>query len=327
MNHCPQYQTDNLYRVVDVDRYDDRLMLKTNLIDSYDQMLQFAASHLPDPFYLEKDKRISLRYIITREMVSNILMHREFTSSAASQFVIGREEMYTINPCRAFRDGVLKSDNIAPLAKNPIIAAFFREIGRADQLGSGVTKLFRYCKEYGGSDPVIEESNNFKITVSLKALDEIRFAFGRPWEEKVSVDRKKVSIDSEKVSIESEKWGVAFEKLGIEPQKLGIEVEKLGISLEKLGIDADRLSEYWNATLADLNLPTKEKVLKLVSRYSNEIVFGSPMIASELELPRTSAQWLVKTMADAGLLHSVTGQGKGKYRFKQFTNIGGTRLS
>ena len=318
MNHCPQYQTDNLYRVVDVDRYDDRLMLKTNLIDSYDQMLQFAASHLPDPFYLEKDKRISLRYIITREMVSNILMHREFTSSAASQFVIGREEMYTINPCRAFRDGVLKSDNIAPLAKNPIIAAFFREIGRADQLGSGVTKLFRYCKEYGGSDPVIEESTNFKITVSLKALDEIRFAFGRPWDKKVSVDQKKVSIESEKVAIGDKKWGVAFEKLGIDARKLGVDIEKWGVDLEKLGIDADEFTVYWNEKVAKLSLPTKLNIFKLVVSLSDGEVFGRTKIMSATGLETSGAGKFLNQMLKMKLLDSVTGQGKGKYRFKTF---------
>ena len=138
----------------------------------------------------------------------------------------------------------------------------------------------------------------------------------------MSNDQKKVSIEDETRGVALQKWSIACEKLGIDAQKLGIEIEKLGIGLEKLGIDVDRLSEYWIKILANFNLPTKEKVLKLVSLYSSETVFGSPMIASELALPRTSAQWLVKAMADAGLLYSVTGRGKGKYRFKSYAHNG-----
>jgi hypothetical protein len=34
-----------------------------------------------------------------------------------------------------------------------IIGAFFREIYRADELGSGMRKMMRHSKAYGGADP------------------------------------------------------------------------------------------------------------------------------------------------------------------------------
>lgn len=39
-------------------------------------------------FFLEGENRVSLRNILAREMVSNILMHREYTSSYTAKFVI-----------------------------------------------------------------------------------------------------------------------------------------------------------------------------------------------------------------------------------------------
>ena len=42
----PTYVTDALLRKVNIDRYDDRLLVQTNLIDSYDQLTGFAAKHL-----------------------------------------------------------------------------------------------------------------------------------------------------------------------------------------------------------------------------------------------------------------------------------------
>jgi ATP-dependent DNA helicase RecG len=51
--------------------------------------------------------------------------------------------------------------------KNPVIARFFREIGRADELGSGVRKLMKYGKAYGGSDPELVEGDVFRSIVKV----------------------------------------------------------------------------------------------------------------------------------------------------------------
>ena len=56
---------------------------------------------------------------------------------------------------------------LEPNPKNPIIAAFFRNIGYADQLGSGVRNLFRYSKYYSGQDPEFFEGDIFRIIVPL----------------------------------------------------------------------------------------------------------------------------------------------------------------
>ncbi|GHU70229.1 hypothetical protein FACS189450_04340 [Spirochaetia bacterium] len=40
------------------------------------------------------------------------------------------------------------------------IARFFRQIGRAEELGSGVRKIYKYCKAYSGYDPVITDDND-----------------------------------------------------------------------------------------------------------------------------------------------------------------------
>ncbi len=45
----------------------------------------------------------------------------------------------------------------APYPKNPVIGAFFREIDRADELGSGMRNLMKYGKAYGGADPQLIE--------------------------------------------------------------------------------------------------------------------------------------------------------------------------
>lgn len=170
---APGYRTDALLKKVNVDRYDDRLIVETNLVESYDLLMGFAEKHLWDKFYLENDTRMSLRNIIAREMLVNTLIHREMTSSYIAKFVIEKDRMFVENANRATHDGVLTPDDFEPNPKNPIIASFFRNIGLSDQLGSGVRNLFKYGKLYSGAEPKIIEGDVFRIEMPLN--DEYSF--------------------------------------------------------------------------------------------------------------------------------------------------------
>jgi ATP-dependent DNA helicase RecG len=166
-NISPAYRTDALLRKVNTNRYDDRLIVETNLIDSYDLLMGFAKKHLLDKFYLEEDKRLSLSSVIAREMLVNCLMHREFTSSYIAQFVIEKERMYTANANRAETGGMITPDNFRPNPKNPVMASFFRNIWMADELGSGVRNLYHYGKLYSGTEPELIDGDVFRIIVPL----------------------------------------------------------------------------------------------------------------------------------------------------------------
>ncbi|MCD7764094.1 MAG: putative DNA binding domain-containing protein [Lachnospiraceae bacterium] len=210
---CPAYLTDALLRKVNVDRYDDREIVQTNLIESYDRLMEFARKHLLDKFFLEDDARVSLRNILAREMISNVLMHREFTSPYMAKFVIEKERMYVENANRATGDGFITPDNLEPNPKNPIIASFFRNIGLADTLGSGTRKLFKYSKYYSGRNPEFKEGDVFRIIVPLDDaysfdynLDSsLRVNTGRNNSEKMPVNRENMPENDEKASVTGKK--------------------------------------------------------------------------------------------------------------------------
>lgn len=52
----------------------------TNLLDSYDRLMEFGKKHLNDVFVLEGIQSVSARDRILREVVSNILAHRDYSS-------------------------------------------------------------------------------------------------------------------------------------------------------------------------------------------------------------------------------------------------------
>jgi len=192
----PHYKTDLIVRIKNPDRYDDRDIVTTNLIESYDRIMAFVEKHLPEPFYLEKDIRIDLRSRIFREVASNILVHREYLSPYPAKMVIEKDKIYTENGNKPYIHGNIDPDNFRPFPKNPTIAGFFREIGRAEELGSGVKNLFKYCKEYAGSDPIIEDGDIFTLTINTNITAQDKTAQGEISEESAQ-DSAQVSAQDE----------------------------------------------------------------------------------------------------------------------------------
>lgn len=164
----PHYKIDALVRKVDLNRYDDREYVQTNLVDAYDQLMDFAGKHLPDKFFMEGDQRVSLRAKIFREVVANFIVHREYTNGHPATFVIYRDRVETENANNPHGEGPIDLNNFAPFPKNPTIAKFFIQLGRVDELGSGVLNVNRFIKEYAGSgDPTFIEGSTFKTIIPI----------------------------------------------------------------------------------------------------------------------------------------------------------------
>ena len=163
----PNYVTDAICRRENLDRYDDRLMVSCNLIDAYDRLIEFIAKHTLDRFHIVNNQSVSLRSKIARELVSNILVHREYTSAFPAKIIIERDRIVTENWSLPKTPGRINPDDFAPYPKNPLLSHFFVNIGRADVLGSGVRNLYRFTKLYSGGEPELVDGDIFKTIVPL----------------------------------------------------------------------------------------------------------------------------------------------------------------
>ncbi|MGH4049816.1 MAG: RNA-binding domain-containing protein [Clostridium sp.] len=161
------YRTDAILRRVNLDRYDDRDDIRVNLLESYERLMQFVSKHLNDNFYLEGDIRISLRDKIFREVISNLLIHREFANPFPAKLVIEKDRVYVENSNKSHGNGIIDPENFSPFPKNPTIAKFFKEIGWVDELGSGVRNIYKYNKIYSGAEPTFIEGDIFKTIIPL----------------------------------------------------------------------------------------------------------------------------------------------------------------
>jgi len=96
------------------------------------------------------------------------LIHREYLNPYPAKLIIEKTRVITENANRAHGFSHINPEHFSPFPKNPKIARFFREIGRADELGSGVRNIFKYTPVYSkGAKPELVEEDVFKIIVPL----------------------------------------------------------------------------------------------------------------------------------------------------------------
>lgn len=252
----PHYKTDALLQRVNVDRYDDREIIRTNLIESYDKLMAFIAKHLPDTFQMESNQRISVRDKLFREVIANTLIHREFMNEYPARLIITKNQVQIENWNRPHRSGRLRLDTFSPFPKNPVIAAFFREIGRAEELGSGYRNSERYTRLYSnGGLPVFEESDVFKTIIPVRVLES---AVGQVIEG--------VNNQAEGVKSKFEGVNTQFEELNSEIERTfeGANAsvkQKLKILLMHIiQSEGKRTPEY--AELIGINLKSTERYIK-----------------------------------------------------------------
>ena len=165
------YKTDAILKIKDLDRYDDRDDIRTNLLDAYKRLTDFIKKHLNDKFYIEDDRRINIRDVIARELCANLLIHREYSNPYPAKLIISKNKIITENANKPRTIGYINLNCYSPYPKNPKIASFFKEIGLADELGSGIKKIAKYTKIYSNSEPIFKDDEIFTAIIPLNELE------------------------------------------------------------------------------------------------------------------------------------------------------------
>ncbi len=169
----PHYKTDALCRKVNTSLYDDRDDIRCNLMQAYYRLMNFIHKHLSEKPYIEGHQRISLREMIFREVVANLLIHREFSSAYPATLTIYQDVVIAENWNKPYVMGEIEITNLKPHPKNPAIANFFKQLGWVEELGSGIKNMFKYCPLYvAGSLPVIKDDDVFRITIQHNSDDD-----------------------------------------------------------------------------------------------------------------------------------------------------------
>lgn len=140
-----------------------------------------------------------------------------YSNAYTAQFVIEKERVFTKNSNLPHGHGELQLNKFEPFPKNPPISKVFREIGYADELGSGMRNTNMYTKLYSGGTPIFVEDNIFEIVIPMGSVAKLQVG-----PEETSKEIKETNKEIEKTSKETSK---EIEETGKEIiQKIGKEI-------------------------------------------------------------------------------------------------------
>ena len=102
-----------------------------------------------------------------------MLIHREYSSAYPSSFAIYNDRVETKNANKPIFIGQLFPGKFEPYPKNPNIAQIFTQMGRSEELGTGIKNVYKYSKAYSGSDEIIfQEDDVFTTKIPLRKLND-----------------------------------------------------------------------------------------------------------------------------------------------------------
>lgn len=273
----PHFKIDALVRIKDKMRYDDREYIQTNLIDAYEKLMAFVGKHLPDKFYLEGRQRISLRTVIFREIIANIIAHREYTNALPATFIIKNDAIETENANNPHGSGPIIADTFTPFPKNPVIAKFLMQLGWVEELGSGVLNVNKYWQEYSdGGKPQFIEGSSFKIILPVSD----NFFTGN--EGSNQDGNQDGNQDKRKVAISSNELLEKLKELIYDPPQIKIlstledflfKIDKRDYTerqLQQVKHLIDQRNEYWLPILKDCLVPKSRKEILENIHLSNQ---------------------------------------------------------
>ena len=294
----PQHKTDALVRVYNTDRYDDRDIIETNLLDSYDRLMEFGKKHLNDTFTLDGIQRVSSRDWILREVIANLLAHRDFSSGYIASMIIERKQLVTKNGNVANGFGSLKLNSFKPVPKNPPIADVFREIGWADELGSGMRNAYKYTRLYSGAEPRFVEGEMFLTVIPLSTGADIRVGPENDLFQKSEL-REDFDRNWYNYGTSSDRSGVTSEDLHENFFRTGDELHKKHI------INTFKPDENYLEGMSN----TEMEILRIISRSPNITIAE---IANKIGVADRTAASNIKKLKDKNILLRIGGK-KGGY--------------
>ncbi len=298
MSVLPQYKTDAIFRVKNLDRYDDREVIITNLIDSYRKLMDFGKKHLNDIFVLDGEQSVSARDKILREIISNILAHRDYSNAFTAQFVIEKDKIYTKNSNLPHGHGELQINKFEPFPKNPPISKVFREIGYADELGSGMRNTNKYTKLYSGGIPVFKEGNIFEIVIPLENVVSLQVG---PDDEDNETNKEVEGTNKEieETNKEIEETNKEVEGTNKEIEETNKEIEETNKEIEETNKEIEETNKEMDGVIIEIIERRPEVSVNEMSRILNKSIGG--------------VRYHINKMKKAGILKHEGSTKKGKW--------------
>jgi len=157
----------------------DSLNLDTDIFTELDQINAFIKKHLMVEFIIsgnmQREERYDYPLEAIREIIINMLIHRDYRESSGSIIKIYDDRIEFYNPGGLYGGLTLNQlleFNYKPKSRNKMLAKAFKLIGKVEKYGSGIKRIFTICNNYGVIPPVIKVTeNDFEVILYKQKLN------------------------------------------------------------------------------------------------------------------------------------------------------------
>ena len=151
----------------------DSLSLNTDLFTEVNELMAFIRKHLMIEYVFtgqpSRQERFDYPEDAIREIMINMIVHRDYRSSNASIIKIYDDRITFYNPGTLYGNLTIEdllSGNYVSQTRNKLIAKSFKEVGFIERYGSGILRVRQICCNYGIIEPKFEEVfDGFRVTL------------------------------------------------------------------------------------------------------------------------------------------------------------------
>ncbi|MCH9740756.1 MAG: putative DNA binding domain-containing protein [Epsilonproteobacteria bacterium] len=158
----------------------DTLSLNCDILTEIDELIIFIRKHLMVEYIItgnpQREERYDYPLDAIREIVLNMIVHRDYRDSSDSVIKIFDDRIEFFNPGDLYDDLTieqLNSNNYKSKTRNKLIALMFKECGLIEKYGSVIERVKKLCKEHGIVEPKLQEiQKGFQVTLYKEKLNE-----------------------------------------------------------------------------------------------------------------------------------------------------------
>ncbi|MFT4060942.1 MAG: ATP-binding protein [Edaphocola sp.] len=214
----------------------DSVSMNTDLFAEVDEIMAFVKKHLMVEYIItgtpQRTERFDYPLDAIREIVVNMVVHRDYRDSSGSVIKIFDNRIEFYNPGKLF-GGITIQDlltgHYTSKSRNKLIAKAFKEAGLIERYGSGIYRIQNICKEYGVISPVFEEmANGFRIVLfneKIEVTDKVTDRVTDKVTDRVTDNQRKMLLLFEEDNGIS--TGELAERIGISRRKIKENIAKL----------------------------------------------------------------------------------------------------
>ena len=173
------HKNPSVITTIELGRFQDDITIKDtdrtkeDILTQVDQVIGFVKKHINKEVIITGEARNTQRWQYPleaiREIVLNMIVHRDYRSSADSIVKVYDNKIEFFNP-GTLPDEITVDDLLAntykSIPRNKLIVDFFKDLQLIEKYGSGIQRVIQLIKNYGLPEPEFENiSGGFMVTV------------------------------------------------------------------------------------------------------------------------------------------------------------------